>query len=167
MTFEQQQAEILNKMEQELLYPELVEEIVNGVTNYKCVFKDKNGTIRTTVTFRNQEEANEYMPRYIEEHLANNTILEKRAKCRIAQLYLESTDWVEPYIIKHLSGLETLASTSNKLVIDANRTAAKAFIKSNVETVPTAPGLEAPVCTLCFLATEPVVPVEETIVPTV
>jgi len=157
MIFEQQQAEILNKMEQELLYPELVEEIVNGVTNYKCIFKDKYDTIKTSVSFRSQEEANEYMPRYIAEHQANNTILEKRAKCRIAQLYLDNTDWVEPYIIKHLSGLEVLASTSNKLVIDANRTAAKAYIQNNVETVPAAPGLEAHVCTLCFLATEPTV----------
>lgn len=160
MTFEQQQADILNKMEQELLYPELVEGIVNGVTNYKCVFKDKNGSLKTTVTFRSQDEANEYMPRYITEHQANNTILEKRAKCRIAQLYLDSTDWVESYIIKHLAGLEVLPSTSNKLVIDANRTAAKAYIRNNAETVPTAPGLEAPVCTLCFVTTEPVAPAE-------
>lgn len=155
MTFERQQADILTKMEQELLFPELTEKTLNGVIKHVCSFKNKNGVERTSIIFRNKEEANVYMPRYISEHQANNGILKKRAKVKIAQLYLETTDWVEAYIIKHMAGIETLASTSGKLVIADNRIAAKAFIKNNVEIADTqVAGVEVVASTLCFLEAE-------------
>jgi len=155
MTFERQQADILAKMEQELLFPELIEKTLDGVTKQVCSFKNNNGVERTSIVFRSKEEANEFMPRYISEYQANNVILKKRAKVKIAQLYLENTDWVEAYIIKHMAGIETLASTSGKLVIADNRTAAKAFIKNNTEIADTqVAGVEDVASTLCFLEAE-------------
>lgn len=61
-----------------------------------------------------------------EEELAQQ---ELKAKIAEAKAYLASTDWVEPYLIKHYTGLEVLEADSNKFVIEAKRSEARAFIK--------------------------------------
>ena len=54
---------------------------------------------------------------------------ELKAKIAEAKAYLVSTDWVEPYLIKHYTGLEVLEADSNKFVIEAKRVEARAFLK--------------------------------------
>ena len=46
-----------------------------------------------------------------------------------ALAYLASTDWVEPYLIKHYTGLVVLETDSNKFVIEAKREEARTFLK--------------------------------------
>ena len=46
-----------------------------------------------------------------------------------AKAYLAKTDWVEPYLIKHYTGLSILEEDSNKFVIEAKREEARAFLK--------------------------------------
>ena len=46
-----------------------------------------------------------------------------------AKAYLASTDWVEPYLIKHYTGLVVLETDSNKFVIEAKREEARTFLK--------------------------------------
>ena len=46
-----------------------------------------------------------------------------------AKLYLVETDWVEPYLIKHYTGLSILEEDSNKFVIEAKRGEAIMFLK--------------------------------------
>ena len=54
---------------------------------------------------------------------------ELKAKIAEAKAYLASTDWVEPYLIKHYTGLEVLEADSNKFVIEAKRAEARTFLK--------------------------------------
>lgn len=54
---------------------------------------------------------------------------ELRAKIAEAKAYLVSTDWVDPYLIKHYTGLEVLEADSNKFVIEAKRAEARVFLK--------------------------------------
>lgn len=61
-----------------------------------------------------------------EEELAQQ---ELKAKIAEAKAYLASTDWVEPYLIKHYTGLEALEADSNKFAIEAKRSEARAFLK--------------------------------------
>ena len=49
---------------------------------------------------------------------------------RLARKELSETDWVEPYIIRHELGLETLPEGSEKLVIHAKRQELKALVSS-------------------------------------
>ena len=53
---------------------------------------------------------------------------ELEAKISEAKEYLTETDWVEPYLIKHYTGLSILEEDSNKFVIEAKREEAKAFL---------------------------------------
>lgn len=46
-----------------------------------------------------------------------------------AQAYLDDTDWVEPYLIKHYTGIELLPIDSNKFVIEQKRKEAKELLK--------------------------------------
>ena len=55
---------------------------------------------------------------------------ELKAKIAEAKAYLASTDWVEPYLIKHYTGLEVLGADSNKFVIEVKRNEARAFLKA-------------------------------------
>lgn len=54
-------------------------------------------------------------------------------KVQEANAFLKSTDWVEPLIIAHKLGLEgyVLSPDSNKLLIDAQRDEARAFVRAN------------------------------------
>lgn len=45
--------------------------------------------------------------------------------------YLASTDWVEPFLIKHYLNLEPLDLNSDKFKIEKNRKEAREFIKNN------------------------------------
>ena len=45
--------------------------------------------------------------------------------------YLSSTDWVEPYLIKHYTGIKILDENSNKFVIEAKRAEAIEFIRNH------------------------------------
>ena len=45
-----------------------------------------------------------------------------------AQAYLLSTDWVEPYLIKHYTGIELLPADSNKFVIEQKRKEARLLL---------------------------------------
>ena len=55
---------------------------------------------------------------------------EQEQKVMECMTYLSSTDWVEPYLIRHELGLEILAADSEKFVIKQKRIEAKAFLKS-------------------------------------
>lgn len=46
-----------------------------------------------------------------------------------AQAYLDDTDWVEPYLIKHYTGIELLPIDSNKFVIEQERKEARELLK--------------------------------------
>lgn len=46
-----------------------------------------------------------------------------------AQAYLASTDWVEPYLIKHYTGIELLPLDSNKFVIEQKRKEARELLQ--------------------------------------
>lgn len=46
-----------------------------------------------------------------------------------ANAYLASTDWVEPYLLRHELGLEVLPADSQKLVIAAKRAEYKLYIR--------------------------------------
>ena len=46
-----------------------------------------------------------------------------------AQAYLLSTDWVEPFLIKHELGIAILSEDSNKLVIAKKREEARELLK--------------------------------------
>lgn len=50
-------------------------------------------------------------------------------KIQEANSYLASTDWVEPYLLRHELGIEVLDADSNKLIIKAKRDEARAFLK--------------------------------------
>lgn len=54
-------------------------------------------------------------------------------KMQEANAFLKSTDWVEPLIIAHKLGLDgyVLSPDSNKLLIDAQRDEARAFVRAN------------------------------------
>lgn len=54
-------------------------------------------------------------------------------KVQEANAFLASTDWVEPLIIAHKLGLDgyVLSPDSNKLLIDAQRDEARAFVRAN------------------------------------
>ena len=54
---------------------------------------------------------------------------ELNIKISEAKTYLAETDWVEPYLIKHYTGLSILEEDSNKFVIEAKREEARAFLK--------------------------------------
>ena len=54
---------------------------------------------------------------------------ELESKVAEAKAYLVSTDWVEPYLIKHYTGLEVIEADSNKFVIEAKRAEARVFLK--------------------------------------
>ena len=54
--------------------------------------------------------------------------LAEQAKAE-AQAYLASTDWVEPYLIKHYIGIELLPLDSNKFVIEQKRKEASELLK--------------------------------------
>ena len=54
--------------------------------------------------------------------------LAEQAKAE-AQAYLDSTDWVESYIIKHYTGIEPLPLDSNKFVIEQKRKEAGELLK--------------------------------------
>ena len=54
--------------------------------------------------------------------------LAEQAKAE-AQAYLDDTDWVEPYLIKHYTGIELLPLDSNKFVIEQKRKEAKELLK--------------------------------------
>lgn len=62
---------------------------------------------------------------------AEAELAEQELKAKIAEAlaYLASTDWVEPYLIKHYTGLEVIEADSNKFVIEAKRAEARAFLK--------------------------------------
>lgn len=45
-----------------------------------------------------------------------------------AKSYLQSTDWVEPYLIKHYTGIELLSEDSNKFAIEIKRKEARSVI---------------------------------------
>ena len=55
---------------------------------------------------------------------------EQEQKVMECTTYLASTDWVEPYLIRHELGLEILAADSEKFVIKQKRDEAKTFLKS-------------------------------------
>ena len=46
-----------------------------------------------------------------------------------ARQYMASTDWVEPYLIKHYTGIELLPPESNKFVIEQKRKEARELLK--------------------------------------
>lgn len=48
-----------------------------------------------------------------------------------ADAYLKSTDWIEPYIIKHELKIELIADNSSKWEIINKRAEYKAFLKVN------------------------------------
>lgn len=50
-------------------------------------------------------------------------------KIQEANSYLASTDWVEPYLLRHELGIEVLDADSNKLIIKAKRDEARALLK--------------------------------------
>ena len=54
--------------------------------------------------------------------------LAEQAKAE-ARAYLDSTDWVEPYLIKHYTGIELLPLDSNKFAIEQKRKEAKELLK--------------------------------------
>lgn len=54
--------------------------------------------------------------------------LAERAKVE-AQAYLASTDWVEPYLIKHYTGIELLPLDSDKFLIEQKRKEAIELLK--------------------------------------
>ena len=56
------------------------------------------------------------------EQLAEQAKMEARA-------YLSSTDWVEPYLIKHYTGIELLPPESNKFIIEQKRKEAMRIVK--------------------------------------
>ena len=60
-------------------------------------------------------------------------IAEQELKANIAEAkaLLGSTDWVEPYLIKHYTGLEVIEADSNKFAIEAKRAEAREFLKAN------------------------------------
>ena len=65
-------------------------------------------------------------PEFTEAELTQQALNKSIAE---AKAYLASTDWVEPYLIKHYTGLEVIEAGSNKFVIEAKRTEARAFLK--------------------------------------
>ena len=71
-------------------------------------------------------EGNTPEPEFTDEEIAEQ---ELKAKIAEAKAYLTSTDWVEPYLIKHYTGLEVLDAYSNKFVIEAKREEARTFLK--------------------------------------
>ena len=46
-----------------------------------------------------------------------------------AKAYLASTDWVEPYLIKHYTGIIVLEADSSKFAVEAKRGEVRAFLK--------------------------------------
>jgi hypothetical protein len=56
------------------------------------------------------------------EQLAEQAKMEARA-------YLSSTDWVEPYLIKHYTGMVLLPPESNKFIIEQKRKEAMRIVK--------------------------------------
>lgn len=48
-----------------------------------------------------------------------------------ALTYLNSTDWVEPFILRHELGINVLPEDSNKLAIHAKREETRAFLRAN------------------------------------
>lgn len=54
----------------------------------------------------------------------------KEEKKEMANKYLASTDWVEPYLIKHYTGIELLPPQSNKFVIEQKRKEARDVINA-------------------------------------
>ena len=71
-------------------------------------------------------EGNTPEPEFTEAELAQQAVDKKIAE---AKAYLASTDWVEPYLIKHYTGLEVIEADSNKFVIEAKRAEARVFLK--------------------------------------
>lgn len=71
-------------------------------------------------------EGNTPEPEFTEEELAKQAVDKKIAE---AKAYLASTDWVEPYLIKHYTGLEALEADSNKFAIEAKRAEAREFLR--------------------------------------
>ena len=57
--------------------------------------------------------------------------IELNKKLQEANQYLKDTDWVEPYLIKHYTGLELLNESSHKFEIERLRKEAVDFIRSN------------------------------------
>lgn len=47
-----------------------------------------------------------------------------------ASAYLVSTDWVEPYLIKHYTNIEPLSLNSNKFAIEAKRKEARNIVNA-------------------------------------
>ena len=56
---------------------------------------------------------------------------EKQAKLQECDAYLKNTDWVEPYLLKHYTGLELLNENSYKFEIERLRKEAIQFIRDN------------------------------------
>lgn len=67
--------------------------------------------------------------RLINGGLENSDIAKQRAILNSLE-YLASTDWVEPYLIKHYMGIELLPPQSNKFVIEQKRKEARDAINA-------------------------------------
>ena len=63
-----------------------------------------------------------------QEELYQEAFLERSKEEAI--YYLKTTDWVEPYLIKHYTGIELLPEQSNKFEIERKRKEAKALLQS-------------------------------------
>lgn len=86
-----------------------------------------NGTIHVPAANGNSEyeaikqwiaEGNTPEPEFTEAELAERELAKVKAE---AQAYLLSTDWVEPFLIKHELGIAILPEDGNKLVIARKR----------------------------------------------
>lgn len=67
------------------------------------------------------------MPEELDELVYNPP---KEIKHEYELSYLASTDWVEPYLIKHYTGIELLPPNSNKFVIEQKRKEARDAINA-------------------------------------
>lgn len=74
------------------------------------------------------EKGNTPIPEFTYEELQQ---IELNKKLQDANQYLKDTDWVEPYLIKHYTGLELLNESSYKFEIERLRKEAIDFIRSN------------------------------------
>lgn len=66
---------------------------------------------------------------FVSSIFSEDAVLKEERK-EIANKYLASTDWVEPYLIKHYMGIELLPPESNKFIIEQKRKEARDAINA-------------------------------------
>lgn len=127
----------------------LLKEMEEAIKNEEA--KDKRQEIlqqyifNASLKYRNGNNRDKYIDNIVEKYektdinsIADlqvfiNTIFSEKAifmeeQKDIANKYLLSTDWVEPYLIKHYIGIEPLPEDSNKFIIEQKRKEARDIV---------------------------------------